>query len=81
MKRILLKGALLSALTFGVLTMNSCKDKTAEKEANEATADSLDAVGLSSKPVADTIVRENDTIVSTKDAADKTINPAKDQVP
>jgi hypothetical protein len=81
MKRMLLKGVLFFALTFGALTLNSCKDKTAEKQAEEATNDSLQEEGLSSKPVADTIVRKDDTIVSMKDAGDKKINPAKDQVP
>lgn len=81
MKKILLKGVLFSALTFGALTLHSCKEKTAETETTEATNDSLEAEGLSSKPVADTIVRKNDTIVSTKDAGDKKINPVKDQVP
>lgn len=81
MKRILLKGVLLLALTFGTLTLYSCKDKAAEKQAEEATNDSLQEEGLSSKPVADTIVRKHDTIVSTKDAGEKKINPVKDQVP
>lgn len=81
MKRILLKGVLFSALTFGALTLNSCKDKTAEAEAEQATKDSLQEEGFSSEPMGDTIIRKNDTIVSTKDAAEKKINPAKEQVP
>lgn len=81
MKKILFKGTLTAALLFGAISINSCKDKTAETEAaNEAVADSIPE-GMSSAPHGDTIVRKNDTIVEMGTENDTKVNPVGKQVP
>ena len=81
MKKILFKGTLVAALLFGMLSLNSCKEKTTDTNATETVADSLPPEGMSSAPHGDTIVRKNDTIVKMGTENDTKENPLGDQVP
>lgn len=81
MKKIVFKSTLVAALFCGILSLNSCKDKTAETEAaNEAVTDSVPD-GMSSAPHGDTIVKENDTVVEMGTEHDTKVNPVGKQVP
>jgi len=79
-----IKTTFFSALVLGALTLGSCKDKTADSDNSESdgmVTDTVPAEGMSSVPMGDTIVTDNDTVVKTGPANDLKENPVGEQVP
>lgn len=83
MKTTFFKNTMLAAALIAGLTITSCKNKT--DEGDDRASDDVEAVdstaGMSSEPIGDTIVRENDTIVKTGTENDTKENPIGTQVP
>lgn len=79
MKTTFLKNSLFVPLLVAGLTFTSCKEKT---EQTETTTEVTDSTGtMSSEPIGDTVVTDNDTIVETGTENDTKENPTGTQVP
>ena len=80
MKITSLKNMLFASLLLAGLTLASCKDKTGEGDI-ESASDTVVPEGMSSRPMGDTIITEDDTVIKTGTANDLKENPVGDQVP
>lgn len=79
-----IKGTLFAALVFGALTLASCKQKSDEGDdagSDDMVTDTVPAEGMSSVPMGDTIVKDNDTVIKTGTENDTKENPVGEQVP
>ena len=79
MKTYFLKATLFTGLLIGTLSFSSCKGK--ETETTETTTDTIPEEGMSSVPVADTIVTDKDTVVDMGGNESNKENPVGEQVP
>ncbi|MFP9099790.1 hypothetical protein ACLI09_12105 [Flavobacterium sp. RHBU_24] len=81
MKTHFLKAILFTGLLIGSLGFSSCKGK--ETETTTEASDTIPEEGMSSVPVADTVVKDNDTIVDMGDNGGNSVkeNPVGTQVP
>jgi len=80
MKTHFFKAVLYTGLLIGSLSLGSCKGKETENTETEAT-DTIPEEGMSSVPVADTIVTDNDTVVDMGGNDSNKENPVGEQVP
>lgn len=80
MKATFLRNSLFASLLLTSLAFTSCKEKT-EADTTDGTEvmDSTD--GMTSEPIGDTIMTDNDTVVETGTANDTKENPTGTQVP
>lgn len=83
MKTYFLKTTLFTVLLMGSLSLGSCKGKEAESTETMETSDTIPEEGMSSVPVADTIVTDNDTVIDMGDNGGNSLkeNPVGTQVP
>lgn len=79
MKAHFLKAIVLTGLLAGSMTLGSCKGK--ETETVETATDTIPEEGMSSVPVADTIVTDKDTVVDMGGNESNKENPTGEQVP
>lgn len=81
MKTNFLKAAFFTALLMGSLSLGSCKGKETETTDTTEASDTIPEEGMSSVPVADTIVTDKDTVVDMGDNDNGKENPVGTQVP
>jgi hypothetical protein len=79
--KTILKNTMFAAALVAGLSLTSCKDKNEEGSAAGETETVDSTAGMSSEPIGDTIVRENDTIVKTGTENDTKENATGTQVP
>ncbi len=79
MKTHFLKAALFTGLLAATLSFSSCKGK--ETETTTEASDTIPEEGMSSVPVADTIVTDKDTVVDMGGNDSNKENPVGEQVP
>jgi hypothetical protein len=81
MKTHVLKAILFTGLLTGSLSFSSCKGK--ETETTTEASDTIPEEGMSSVPVADTIITDKDTVVDMGDNDGNSVkeNPVGTQVP
>ena len=81
-----LKNMFFASLLLAGLTLASCKNKS--DDGDDKSSDDVESVsdtavpeGMSSRPMGDTIITKNDTVVDTGAASDTKQNPVGEQVP